>query len=254
MTRSVLHLEDLLGAFVLLAWIVAASVVALYAAFVLLRLFYTRYNGENAAVPVASFFGAITTIWALVFGFVAADVWSANSSAAVAAVEERAALIRLHGMAEPGALDMQDLESALHRYVVAVEQTEWDVGGNRNASPEAEAALQAIRLSLLAADGGGVSSVLLGKMITDFDELQDARTKRLAIGKGDMQPLKWALVIMLGLMSLVSIAFVHRDKPRAGRTALKIFVVAAAAAVWLVLLHSSPYLGPVRISSAEIAF
>jgi len=254
MTRSVLHLNDLFGAFVLLAWIVAASVLALYAAFVLLRFFHYRYDGNASAVPVASFFGAITTIWALVFGFVAADVWSANSSAAVAAVEERAALIRLHGMAEPEALDLQDLEGALHRYVVVVAQTEWDSGGNRHASREAEEALQSIRLALLAADARGVSSVLLGKMISDFDELQDARTKRLAIGAGDIQPLKWALVIMLGLMSMVSIAFVHRDKLRAGRTALKIFTVAASAAIWLVLLHSSPYEGPVRIVSAEIAF
>mgnify|MGYP001259216189 CR=1 FL=1 len=254
MTRSVLHLSDLFGAFLLLAWIVAASVVALYAAFLLLRLFHHRFDGENAAVPVASFFGAITTIWALVFGFVAADVWSANSSAAVAAVEERSALIRLAGMADTTALDLPDLEVALHNYVIAVSRSEWDSIGNRAASPEAEAALQSIRLSLLAADAAGVSSVLLGKMIADFDELQDARTKRLAIGAGDIQPLKWALVIMLGLMSMVSIAFVHRDKLRAGRTALKIFTVAAAAAVWLVLLHSSPYEGPVRIVSNEIAF
>lgn len=254
MTRTALHLNDLLGAFVLLAWIVLASIVALYAAFLLLRLFHHRLGGDSGAVPVAPFFGAITTIWALVFGFVAADVWSANSSAAEAAIEERAALIRLHGMAEADALDLQDLESALHRYVVAVAQTEWDASGNRHASTEAEAALQSIRLALLAAHDGGVSSVLLGKMIADFDELQDARTKRLAIGAGDMQPLKWALVVMLALMSMVSIAFVHRDKPRAGRAALKIFVTAAAAAIWLVLLHSSPYLGPVRIASAEIAF
>lgn len=254
MTRSVLQLNDLFGAFVLLAWIIAASVVALYGAFLLLRRFHRRFDGNSDAVPVASFFGAITTIWALVFGFVAADVWSANSSAAVAAVEERAALIRLSGMADARALNLPELEGALHRYVVVVANTEWDTNGNRDSAPEAEEALQSIRLALLAVDTEGVSSVLLGKMIADFDELQDARTKRLAIGAGGIQPLKWALVIVLGLMSMVSIAFVHRDKIWAGRTALKIFTVAAAAAIWLVLLHSAPYEGPVRIVSTEIAF
>ncbi len=249
-----LHLNDLPGAFILLGWIVAASVVALYAAELLLRMFNNRLHGETSAVPVNSFFGAITTIWALVFGFVAADVWSANSGAAVAAVEERSALIRLAGMADAAALDLPDLEGALHRYVIAVSRSEWNENGNRAPAPEAEVALQSIRLALLAAAATDVPTVLVGKMISDFDELQDARTKRLAIGAGDIQPLKWALVIMLGLMSMVSIAFVHRDKPRAGRTALKIFTIAAAAAIWLVLLHSAPYLGPVRITSAEIAF
>ena len=68
MTRSVLQLNDLFGAFVLLAWIIAASVVALYGAFLLLRRFHRRFDGNSDAVPVASFFGAITTIWAMVFG------------------------------------------------------------------------------------------------------------------------------------------------------------------------------------------
>ncbi|KPQ06334.1 MAG: Protein of unknown function (DUF4239) [Rhodobacteraceae bacterium HLUCCA12] len=248
------HLNDILGAFTLLGWIIAASIAALVAAFALLRLFHRRFNGEITAVPVNSFFGAVTTIWALVFGFVAADVWQANSNAAEAAVQERAALIRLNGMAEAEALDLPELENALHRYVGIVARNEWDGAGNSESAPEAETALQAIRLALLAAQEDGVPSVLLGKMITDFDELQDARTKRLAIGAGDAQILKWMLVIILTLMSMVAIAFVHRDKPRAGRTALKIFTVAAAAAFWLVLLHSGPYLGPVRLTSAEIAF
>lgn len=254
MSRSVMVLSDISGAFVLLAWIIAASIVALYAAFLLLRLFHHRFDGDHRSVPVNSFFGAITTIWALVFGFVAADIWSANTNAAEAAVEERAALIRLNGMAHADALDMPALEQALRHYVAEVARFEWDTTSNRHAAPEVDAALQTIRLHLLAADSRGVSSVLVGKMISDFDELQDARTKRLAIGTGDIQLLKWAQVIMLGLMSLVAIAFVHRDKPRAGRTALKIFTVAAAAAIWLVLLHSAPYHGPVRIVSSEILF
>ncbi|MCC5970833.1 MAG: hypothetical protein JJU15_12870 [Pararhodobacter sp.] len=254
MSRSVMHLSDIFGALILLVWIVAASVVALYSAYLLLRLFHHRYDDDSRAVPVQSFFAAITTIWALVFGFVAADIWATNSNAAEAAVEERAALIRLSGMAQYEALDMPDLESALHYYVVAVAQSEWDTASNRRAAPEVDGALQSIRLSLLAADEAGVSPVLLGKMIADFDELQDARTRRLAIGKGTIQVLKWALVVMLALMSLVAIAFVHRDKPRAGRAALTIFTVAASSAIWLVLLHASPYSGSVRIVSSAIAF
>lgn len=254
MSLSFLHMNDIPGALILLAWIAVASLASFHAASLLLRWFHRRYDGVAASVPVNSFFGAITTIWALVFGFVAADVWAANADAGKAAVEERAALIRLSGMAHPAALDLPELESALRSYVDAVAGTEWGAYSNLRAAPEAEAALQDIRLALLAGAAAGVSPVLLGKMIADFDELQDARTKRLAIGAGNIQLLKWALVVMLSLMSMVAIAFVHRDKLRAGRTALKIFTVAASAAIWLVLLHSGPYDGPVRISSHELEF
>ena len=254
MTRSILHIGEWIDAFILLGWIAAGSLAVLYASFLLLRLMHERAAGDPASVPVASYFGAITPIWALIFGFVAAEVWSTNSNAGVAAVEERSALIRLHGMAVPDALALENLESALRLYSAEVVHSEWNTNGNRSPAPQAEEALQEIRLAMLAADRRGVSPVLMAKMVADFDELQDARTKRLAIGARDMQPLKWALVVVLGMMSMVSIAFVHRDKPRAGRTALKIFAVAAAAAIWLVLLHSSPYLGPVRVDSTALLF
>lgn len=254
MSRSILHLGEWIDAFILLGWIAAGTLVVLYASFVLLRVMHERGAGDPASVPVASYFGAITTIWALIFGFVAAEVWSTNSNAGVAAVEERSALIRLHGMAVPEALALADLESALQLYSTEVVRAEWNINGNRSPAPEAEEALQEIRLAMLAADTHGVSPVLLSKMVADFDELQDARTKRLAIGARDIQPLKWALVVVLGMMSMVSIAFVHIDRPRAGRTALRIFAVAAAAAIWLVLLHSSPYLGPVRVDSTVLLF
>lgn len=252
MASGVLHLDVLWDAFVLLAWIALAAAMVLYAAFLLLRLFHRRYAGKSEAVPVASFFGAITTIWALVFGFVSADVWSANYNAGAAAVEERSSLIRLSGMAASEALALPELEDALRLYVAVVTEEEWEVLRNRAAAPEAEDALQAIRLALLAANDQGVSSALLSKMIADFDELQDARTKRLAIGASGIQPLKWTLVIVLGLMSMVSIAFVHCDKPRAGRTALSIFTLAVVSAIWLVLLHAAPYEGPMRIDGTAI--
>ena len=254
MTRGILHSGEWIDAFFLLGWIAAGSLVVLYASFRLLRLMHERAAGDPAAVPGASYFGAITTIWALIFGFVAAEVWSTNTNAGAAAVEERSALIRLHGMAVPDALALTDLESALRLYSTEVVRSEWNTNGNRSPAPEAETALQEIRLAMLAADARGVSPVLMAKMVSDFDELQDARTKRLAIGARDMQPLKWALVVILGMMSMVSIAFVHRDRPRAGRAALKIFALAAAAAIWLVLLHSSPYLGPVRVDSRVLLF
>lgn len=237
----------------LLAFVAAGGLASWFMATSLLRYWNGRFDGQAARVPVAPFFTAVTTIWALIFGFVAAETWRTNAEASAAALAERSAIQRLAGMADEGALDLAPLRGALALYVDGVVEDEWGTRANAEPSPRVEEALQAIRLSLISATRLGVSPILLSKMIADFDELQDARNERLAIGSGQVASLKWALVVILALLSQTAIAFVHLDRPAAGRTALAIFTVAACASVWLVALHAVPYEGGVRIGEDRIA-
>lgn len=98
----------------------------------------------------------------------------------------------------------------------------------------------------------GALPVLIGKMARDFDELQDARNERLALGRGSYSVFKWYLVIFLTFLSQIAIASVHADRPRAGRRALAIYTTAATISLWLLALHANPYVGLSSLDSSAI--
>jgi len=238
---------------VLLAVILAGGSVSLLVAALFLQVLHRRLDGEANRVPVAPFFAAVTTIWALIFGFVAAEVWQMNNRATEAALAERSSIQRLAGIAAEDALDLPGMREALSEYVLAVTADEWGADANATPHPRVDAAVQTMRLSVIDIARSDLPPALLSKMIVDFDELQDARELRLAIGQRNLAELKWTLVVVLAVLSQFSIAFVHRDRIRAGRSAIAIFTLAACLGIWLVALHASPYGGSVSITPAQLA-
>lgn len=72
--------------------------------------------------------------------------------------------------------------------------------------------------------------------------MQDAQSERLAIGQGSHSAYKWNFVIFLTVLSQITIAAVHADRPPAGHRALAIFTVAATVSLWILALHANPYL------------
>jgi hypothetical protein len=238
-----------LSSFPLLLVSLLFGAVALALGLGMLALSRARFAAIPQSVPVAPFFTAVTTVWALSLGFVAADLWNLRADAEKAASAERSSVSRLLGMSAPAALDAAALREALAAYSAAVRDAEW--GGNANAAPSqaVEDALQDMRLALIALARQATPQPLMAKMAQDFDELQDARNERLAIGHGSVNAYKWYLVLMLTLLAMVAIASVHADRPPAGRTALSIFATAAVVSLWVLAMHANPYTG-----SASIAF
>lgn len=212
---------------------------------------HARFAATPQSLPVAPFFTAVTTVWALSLGFVAADLWNLRADAEQAATAERSSVSRLLGMAAPAALDAPALRDALAAYSTAVSDAEW--GANANAAPAAsvEAALQATRLALIALASTAAPAPLMAKMAQDFDELQDARNQRLAIGHGSVNAYKWYLLLMLTLLAMVAIAAVHADRPPAGRTALTIFAATSVVSLWVLAMHANPYAGSAAIGQTS---
>lgn len=219
------------------------------AALAMLAWGHRRHLRSVPGIPVAPFFTGITTVWALSLGFVAADLWSVRAQAEQAASAERSSMTRLHGMAGSEALDLPALREALAHYSAAVREMEWKENANAKPAEPVEAALQEMRLALIALARSAAPQPLMAKMTQDFDELQDARNTRLAIGQASVSEYKWYLVLVLTVLSAVAIASVHADRPPAGRTALAIFAAAAVVSLWVLAMHANPYAG-----SAAIAF
>ena len=236
----------LLGVFLLFGLLTQA--VALIA-----LAFFSR-NGPIPAswLPVPNFAATITTAWALALGFAAADIWTANSQARHAAAEERSAIARIAGIAGPAMLGQPELMISLSAYTDAVREREW--GRDRNARPDRDAdlAIEAIRTQIVRMALQGTPDALVAKMSDDFDQLQDARSARLALGLGPRTDYKWYLVFFLTFLSQIALAAVHADRPRGGRRAVTIFSVAAAVSLFILALHANPYVGAARIDFEEV--
>ncbi|MGH6763034.1 MAG: hypothetical protein ACRECW_15785 [Phyllobacterium sp.] len=210
---------------------------------VCLKHFAWQAGRDVLSIPVAAFIGTVATAWALSLGFTAADAWSINSDAARAASSERSSLSRLEGMARPEALNSEALIAALAHYRSAVGQIEWAENLNRFPTPEAEAALQELRMSILKLAKADVATPIIGQIVQDFDELQDARNTRIALGNSAVNQYKWYLVLSLTFITIVVTASIHADRPRAGRKALMMFSATAALSLWILAIHANPYAG-----------
>ncbi len=206
-----------------------------------LLVFYTRAGFAPLAAPVPTFIGVIAASWALALGFAAADIWTLGAQADRAAAAERSSVTRLLGASAPAALDLPALHEATRSYAQLVATREWGESGNSVADPEVDETLQAMRIAIIALAQSGVPSPLVAKVVQDFDELQDARNDRLAVGVSLVDESKWYLVLVLMMMAMVAIAAVHPDRPRAGIHALVIFAIVAFSSLLVLAIHVDPY-------------
>jgi len=83
-------------------------------------------------------------------------------------------------------------------------------------------------------------------------KVRDARADRLALASDHTNDVKWATVLILGVLTQIALAFVHLERPRAQIAAIGLFSVAAVVALGLVALQEQPFDGALRISSAPL--
>lgn len=211
-----------------------------------LGMFERRATAMPASIPVAPYFTAITSAWALSLGFAAADIWSVRADAQSYAVAERSAITRLAGMAAGNALDVPAILAGLAQYREGVLEDEWG-NSSQHPSSDVEGAIQDIRLAIISLAREGTPPSLVENLTRDFDELQDARNLRLANAESSVSEYKWYLLLFLTVLSTIAIASVHADRPAAGRSALAIYIVAATVSLWILAIHANPYDGMARI-------
>ncbi|WP_139976794.1 DUF4239 domain-containing protein [Ochrobactrum sp. CGA5] len=199
------------------------------------------------SIPIGAFISTIATAWALSLGFVAADIWSVNSRADQAISEERSAISRLIGTSKTEILNAPKLTAALTGYRLAVINDEWREKINVEPAGSVETALQNIRREIINLARSDVPSPVISQLINDFDELQDARNTRLAVGSTSIDYYKWYLVLSLTFLTAITIAATHADRVRAGVKALVIYSLTASFCLWILAIHANPYQGLERL-------
>src|SRR3546814_6811631 len=101
-----------------------------------------RFQGDPGSLPVGPSFVAVTIIFALFLGFLAADIWEQKHRAIDAAYQERSAMSRFFAIAGPDGVNATEAVRAAERYRTAVAEGEWQTYRNRQSDRDAEAALR----------------------------------------------------------------------------------------------------------------
>ncbi len=212
-----------------------------------LHILSRHASHDSLSIPIGAFISTIATAWALSLGFVAADIWAVNSKADQATSEERSAITRLIGTAGAEILNVQELSTALTGYRLAVIDNEWKASSNIEPARSVETALQNIRREIIALARTDIPAPVVSQLIQDFDELQDARNSRLAVGSTSIDTYKWYLVLSLTLLTTITVAATHADRVRAGIKALLIYAITSAFSLWILAIHANPYQGLERL-------
>lgn len=208
-----------------------------------LRVMSRHATRDGLSIPQPAYLGTIATAWALSLGFIAADIWTVNARADHATSMERSAISHMMRSAEPDVLDAPHLATQISAYRKQVATKEWQQGKNVLPEGEVEATLHDISGEIARLARGDAPSALVSQLVHDFNDLQEARNLRLAVGNTSIDYYKWYLVIFLTLLTAITIASTHADRPRAGQRALVLYAITASMSLWILAIHANPYVG-----------
>lgn len=220
---------------------------------VCLRRFMRKAQDDEAHLPLPVMLSAMATTWSLAFGFTASDIWSLNNHASQVASAERSSLSRLLGITHADALNDEHLNHQLKTYRNLVVGVEWGRDLNRVPNSEVEQILQALRVGLLENSLlGATPNEIMAQMVNDFDELQDARNERLAIGSSHINYYKWYFLLALSVLVQIAMSAIHADRLQGGRKAALMYAVMVSASLYILVLHSNPYAGAAKIQAETL--
>jgi uncharacterized protein YbaA (DUF1428 family) len=202
-----------------------------------------------------NFLTVINVIFALNLAFLANDTWNAHDRALNAVFQEAGSLRTIIDLAEHLPQPKQaEIEGAVRHYADLTVDVEWPLLARRLTSPETDDALDTLlsRLSrgdLAAVAGASVQALMLQQAV----QAREMREMRLALSRTHVNPLKWMGMAFLGFLTMISIAMVHVEQPRAELLAVLLFATAAAPTAAIILVHGNPFQHPMAVSPQPIA-
>jgi hypothetical protein len=148
---------------------------------------------------------------------------------------------------------MQNIRAALRDYLQSVVKDEWPRLGEQGASAKTDETYARLLRevsdpAIATAAGNPVHNALLNSVL----RLGEARAARVSLASDRTNDLKWLSVLILGVITQISLAAVHLERPRAQLTAIVLFSSAAIVALGLIALQEQPFDGAIRISPQPI--
>jgi hypothetical protein len=155
---------------------------------------------------VGNYYQTLGTVYAVLLAFVVFVVWGQFNDARSAVSEEAKDLedlLRLaSGLSEPVAANLSGKTRAYIREVV---EREWDAMAAGRSHPRAAELLNDLGKDVLAVNPGtSREETVYGELLSRFNELSDARSRRLLQSQARMPGSLWALLIVGSIVTIGS--------------------------------------------------
>ncbi|MER2604550.1 MAG: hypothetical protein ABTQ29_01835 [Siculibacillus sp.] len=238
------------------------ALVALVGTFLASAFLVSLLHEERWAEKLASlrgvvppFINIIGVLFALTLAFLANDTWSAHDRASSAVTREADSLHAARALTRALPEDRRAaIEQAISSYARSAVEVEWPLLARRQHSEATKARLDQLLGAIASPDiGAALGQAVHAQVLRQVVDVRDSRDQRIGLSQTHVNPLKWLGMAFLGFVTMLSVAVVHVEHPRAALVAIWLFALAAAPTAAIVLVQGNPFQQPTTVSPAPIA-
>jgi len=192
----------------------------------------------------------LAVLFGLIVAFICSQVWSDAQRANAAVAREASALHTVVILAAyfPGEAEART-RALVRRHIQDAVNQEWPAMARQEAQlgmVTAEAS-DVLDLALSARAQNDAQVLAQREMLSALRSANDARRERIVISRSSIDWVKWAVVYLLAVLILVTIAFVHVDNRGTAAIALTLFSLGVAVCVVLIASHNRPFTGEISV-------
>jgi hypothetical protein len=237
-----------------IGWMLLVILAATYTLTAGIYLVITRLAvGERTRAFKAISSGMLPTIalvFALLVGFLSAQVWSDADRAGAAVNHEASALRAAVLLADefPGEIATQ-LRELIRGHIQTAVRNEWPAMARHGVTLTIVPVnlAEALRLALSVTPHTAGQVIAQRELVVALQNALEARRQRIVLSGSSLNAVKWGALLVQAALMLLAIAMVHCDNPVTNRIILGIFATGTAAAVLLIAAHSHPFSGAISV-------
>jgi hypothetical protein len=188
----------------------------------------------------------LAIVFALLVGFLAAQVWNDADRASTAVHREASALraVVLLAKAFPGETEAR-LRDLVRTHIQEAIDREWPAMAHRDASLTLIPAplASALELSIGLTPHGDGQGAAQRALIDAIQTALDVRRQRIILSGSSVNWVKWMVLLAQAWLTLVTVGMIHSGNRGSCRVIMAIFATSVAMAVVLIAAHSRPFAG-----------
>jgi hypothetical protein len=189
-------------------------------------------------------------LFALLVGFMAAQVWSDFERAKLAVATEASALraAMLLATSFPGDAETR-LRALINRHIEQAVNQEWaQMAQQQETLRDLPMTLvEALKSTFALAPDTEGQKLAQREIVTALEKALDARRQRIILSQSTITPIKWSALLLQALCALIAIAMVHSDNRLTCGIALTMFATGIALSVLLMATYCRPFSGAVSV-------
>jgi Protein of unknown function (DUF4239) len=197
----------------------------------------------------------LAVVFALLVGFLAAQVWSDADRANTAVNREASALraVVLLATGFPPSTQTQ-IRELVRRQIQDAVTKEWPEMANGDATLTIAPAplVEALQVALNVNPQNSGQTTAQREIVGALQTALDARRQRIILSRSSVNWVKWTALLIQAGLTLTTIAMVHSDNRAANRTILTIFATGVAVAIVLIAAHSRPFTGELSVKPSAL--